>query len=36
MKEMKDPPTWWLFVGVTLILAGLVGLMFIPSNSVGF
>jgi hypothetical protein len=33
---MKEPPTWMLGVGLTLILAGLVLLMFIPANSWGF
>jgi len=36
MKDMKEPPTWWLFVGLTLMLAGLVGLMLIPANPWGF
>lgn len=33
---MKEPSTWWLFVGLTLILGGLVLLLLIPANSLGF
>ena len=36
MRQMKEPPTWWLVIGVTLLVAGLVGLMLIPANPLGF
>lgn len=31
-----EPPFWWVWVGITLILGALVLLMFIPSNDWGF
>lgn len=31
-----EPPTWWLFLGLTLVLGGLVLLLLIPANSLGF
>lgn len=35
-NDFRDPPSWMLFLGVTLILGALVLLMFIPENSWGF
>lgn len=31
-----EPPTWWLFVGLTLLLGALVLLLLIPANEWGF
>lgn len=36
MKDMKEPPAWWLFVGLSLLLGGLVALMLLPANAFGF
>lgn len=35
-KRNGEPPVWWLFLGITLILGGFVLLMLLPENSWGF
>lgn len=35
-KRNDGPPTWWLFVGLTLLLGAFVLLLLIPANSLGF
>ena len=34
--DFKEPPAWMLFLGLSLILAAFVLLLFIPTNSWGF
>ena len=37
MGDRRDgPPAWWLFLGLSFLLGGLVLLMFLPSNPWGF
>lgn len=31
-KRRDEPPVWWLFLGITLILGGLVLLLIVPEN----
>lgn len=36
MNNNNEPSEFWFFLGLTLILGGVVLLMFIPANSLGF